>query len=75
MEGREALELLDGVSDLYVAKGRKTVHVDLAGDRPGDDELLSLMLGRSGKLRAPALRAGSAFIVGYNADILGEQLG
>ncbi len=57
-----------------MAKGKKTVHVDLANDRPGDDELLGLLLGRSGTLRAPALRSGSTFVVGYNADILAETL-
>ena len=75
VEGEAALELLDGVTDLYVARGKKTLHVDLARERPDDADLLALLLGRSGKLRAPALRTGSTFIVGYNADILGERLG
>ena len=61
--------------DLYIAKGKKTVHVDLSGDRPDDEELLGMLLGRSGKLRAPALRTGTTLIVGYNGDILGEHLG
>ena len=72
--GDEALTLLDGVSDLFVAKGKKTVHLDLSAAPPPDEELLGLLLGRSGKLRAPVLRAGSKLIVGYNADILEEQL-
>lgn len=75
MEGKEALALLNGVTDLYVAKGRKTVHVKLSRDRPSDEELLGLMLGRSGKLRAPAIRSGTSFLVGYNSDILPEHLG
>jgi len=57
-----------------VAKGRKTVHVDLKSDRPSDEELLSMMLGRTGKLRAPTIRAGKKVIVGFNADLLGETL-
>lgn len=72
--GEEALALLDGVTDLYVAKGRKTVHLDLAKDRPADEEILRLILGRTGNLRAPALRTGTTFIVGYNADILSDTL-
>ena len=74
MEGEEALELLAGVRELVVAKGRKTLHFDLAGDRPDDEELLAVMLGRSGKLRAPAIRVGDRFLVGYNADLLADQL-
>ncbi len=74
IEGQAALDLLDGVKDLYVAKGKTSLHVDLASDRPSDDELLGLMLGRSGKLRAPAMRSGDRFIVGYNGDLLEETL-
>jgi hypothetical protein len=62
------------VEDLYVAKGRKTLHFDLKKDRPGDEEILAVILGRSGTLRAPALRRGSTFIVGYNDGILEEGL-
>jgi hypothetical protein len=74
VEGPEALRLLEGVTDLYVAKGKKVVHLDLSAARPSDEELLGLLLGRSGKLRAPAMRAGSRFVVGYNPGILDEAL-
>ena len=63
------------MDDLYVAKGKKTLHFDLANARPDDEEILAVILGRSGTLRAPALRRGSTFIVGYNDSILEEQLG
>jgi hypothetical protein len=73
--GDAALDLLDGVTELLVAKGRtKIVRVDLAGSRPDDDTLLGLLLGRSGKLRAPALRRGSRFFVGYNREMMPELL-
>lgn len=58
-----------------VAKGKKIVRFDLRNDRPSDDELLDHMLGRSGALRAPSLRAGRTFVVGYNADLLESVLG
>ncbi len=75
IEGDDALGVLEGITDLYVAKGKKTLHLDLTHERPDDAELLALLLGRSGKLRAPVVRAGTRLIVGYNADILAEQLG
>lgn len=54
-----------------MAKGRtKIVRVDLQGDRPDDDTLLDLMLGRSGRLRAPTLRSGPRLFVGYNAEMM-----
>lgn len=57
-----------------MAKGRKTLQFDLRDQRPPDDELLGLMLGRSGKLRAPALKTGRTMVVGFNADVLSEAL-
>lgn len=74
IEGDAALDLLDGVRDLYVAKGRSVLHFDLLEERPSDEELLELMLGRSGKLRAPTLRAGEKLVVGYNGDLLAKTL-
>lgn len=74
VEGRAALALLDGVTDLFVAKGKKVVHVDLSAGRPSDEDLLGLLLGRSGKLRAPAIRTGKRFVVGYNPEILETTL-
>ncbi len=74
IEGDDALRVLDGVDHLHVAKGRKAVHIDLRKQRPSDDELLGLLLGRSGKLRAPTLRKGKTLVVGFNADLLTETL-
>ena len=65
---------MEGITDLYVAKGKKTVHFDMANARPPDDEILSLIMGRSGKLRAPAIRKGSVLVVGFNPDILSDTL-
>lgn len=59
---------------MVVAKGKKIVRFDLANDRPSDDELLEHMLGRSGALRAPSLRVGRTFVVGYNAELLENVL-
>ncbi len=59
------------MTELCVAKGKKVVHVDLASeDRPTDSELVAMMVSRWGKLRAPAMRVGTTFVVGYNQDIL-----
>jgi len=74
IEGAAALGVLEGVTDLYVAQGRKVLHFDLAAERPSDDDLLAMLLGRSGKLRAPALRTGTKLVVGYNQDLLAATL-
>lgn len=73
--GAEALEVLEGVDELWVAKGRNTVRFDLRKERPDDEALLGLLLGRSGKLRAPTIRVGRRLLVGYHAAMLEEALG
>ena len=74
LEGVEALSVLTGVTELYVAKGKKSLFIDFAEQRPSDDELLTLLLGRSGTLRAPSIRTGERLIVGYNAELLESAL-
>lgn len=74
IEGDAALAILEGVDDLYVAKGKKSVHFDLRKGRPSNEELLGHLLGRSGKLRAPSVRTGTTLVVGYNAELMEETL-
>lgn len=75
MEGEEAvLRVLEGVTQLYVTKGRKILHFDLARRRPSDEELLPLVMGRSGKLRSPAMRTESTLLVGYTPELLESVL-
>ena len=68
--GEAALSVLDGVEQLHVAKGSKVLHFDLSKNRPSDAALLDILLGRSGKLRAPTIRTGATLLVGYNLDLL-----
>ena len=73
--GAEALAVLKGVRELWVAKGRKTERIDLNTERPSDEVLLALLLGRSGKLRAPTMRVDKRLLVGYNGAMLEEAFG
>ena len=70
MIGEAALSVLDGVERLHVARGNKVLHFDLPHDRPANADLLGMLLGRSGKLRAPTIRTGATLLVGYNSDLL-----
>jgi len=58
-----------------VAKGKKVVHLDLRKDKPAKSELLDLLLGPTGNLRAPTVRKGRTLLVGFDEatykDILG----
>jgi arsenate reductase-like glutaredoxin family protein len=66
IKGDAALGALKDVDELYVAKGKKLVHVDLKRDKPPRAELLGLLLGPTGNLRAPTLRKGRTLIVGFD---------
>ena len=51
---------------LYAAKGKKAVRLDLKKEKPAKADILALLLGPSGNLRAPALRKGRTLIVGFD---------
>jgi arsenate reductase-like glutaredoxin family protein len=62
-------------SKLIVARGKKVVTFNMKKDEPTDEELLKLIMGRSGNLRAPTLRRGKTVLVGYSADAYEQTLG
>lgn len=73
--GGQALSVLDGVDEVHVAKGKRVVHVDLRKDRPPRAELLGLLLGPTGNLRAPTLRKGRTLLVGFDEATYRKVLG
>ena len=74
IKGAAALDVLDGVDELYVAKGKKVQHVDLKQARPDRATLLGLLLGPTGNLRAPTLRKGKTLIVGFEEEMYKKVL-
>ena len=74
IRGEAALSVLKDVDELYVMKGTKAVHVDLRHEKPKKTELLSLLLGPTGNLRAPTLRKGRTLLVGFDAKTYAKVL-
>ena len=62
------MALLEQVNELYAAKGKKVVHVNLKKDELTDEELKKLVLGPTGNLRAPTLRKGKTLMVGFHEE-------
>ena len=62
----DALKLAGEVNHVYVTRGTKVIHIDLKHERPDDQALLGLLIGPSGKLRAPTLKLGKTLIVGFD---------
>jgi len=71
----EALELAKNASRIIVMKGKKVTDFDLKKDKPSQEELLGLMLGATGNLRAPTIVRGKTVLVGFNPDVFDEILG
>jgi len=65
--GDVAWKLLNSAKKVYMAKGKKLIEVDMAeADR---FSVMQVALGRSGTLRAPSVRIGDTWIVGFNEEV------
>jgi hypothetical protein len=75
VKGDAALGVLKDVDEIYAAKGKRVVHIDLRREKPPRAELLGLLLGPTGNLRAPTLRKGRTLIVGFDEATYTRVLG
>ena len=69
----DALGLIGGASRVYVAKGKKLSEFDVRKDAA--DTIADAMLGPTGNLRAPCIKAGKTLVVGYNEDMYTKIFG
>lgn len=69
----DALAMLKGIEQLFVAKGKKVVHLDLRKSKVED--AVPLLLGPTGNVRAPLLRKGKVLLVGFDEAMYREVLG
>ena len=67
-----ALRLLQSVSRVIAVKGKKVLRFSLKKGQVPNDELVSAVIGPSGKLRAPAIRKGKTLVVGFHPEAYGE---
>ncbi|QEG20929.1 ArsC family (seleno)protein [Mariniblastus fucicola] len=65
----DAIRVLGKASKLLAARGKKVVEVDLKKTELTEDEILKLVLGPTGNLRAPTLLVGKKMIVGFNEEM------
>lgn len=66
MKEQDALALAQSVDEIYAAKGKNVVHLNLKKDKPDTESLTKLLLGPTGNLRAPTLRRGKTLVVGFD---------
>lgn len=70
-EADAALKLAREAREVWVARGKKSLRLPSSA---ADDELLTNILGPSGKLRAPALRVGDTLVIGFLPELYDEAL-
>lgn len=58
---------------MVVAKGKKVDEFAPAGKAP--KACVDAMLGPTGNLRAPAIRAGKTVLIGFNEEVFDSVLG
>ena len=64
----DAIALAKTIHDIYAAKGKKVVHLNIKTDKPDAATLKKVLLGPTGNLRAPTLRKGKTLIVGFDEE-------
>jgi len=64
----DALKLAKAANKVIAARGRKIVAFDMKKSPPSDADLLAVILGPTGNLRAPTLRVGKTLVVGFSEE-------
>ena len=70
----EALNLARRAARVVASRGTKVVVFDMKQAQPSDEELLAVLLGPSGALRAPTLQVGDTLLVGFGEESYGQEL-
>lgn len=70
---RQTLALLNDIDCIVAAKGTK-IDVLMLKDDPDESMILALLLGPTGKLRAPSARVGRTLLVGFNDEAYRQVL-
>lgn len=69
----DAWKLLRGAKEIIVGRGKK--FLSFKPSEQNKKEILGHCLGRTGNLRAPALKLGNRYIVGFNEEMYVKYLG
>ncbi len=67
LQADDAKALLGDASTLIAMKGKKVAEYDVS--KGVSEEAVNAMLGPTGNLRAPTLRTGKTYLVGFNEEV------
>jgi hypothetical protein len=74
-DSAEALALARKSRRLVSVRGKKSVEIEVSRKTPEDRDLIPLLLGPSGNLRAPSIRVGKLLVVGFQEGAWARLLG
>jgi hypothetical protein len=69
----EAWKVLQQANEIVVGRGKK--FLSYKPSSANKEEILGQCLGRTGNLRAPALKVGKRYIIGFTEDMYAKYLG
>jgi hypothetical protein len=69
----DASAMAKAATKVLVAKGKKVSEFKPAGK--ASKELVEVMVGSTGNLRAPTIRKGKIVVVGFNEELYGQIFG
>ena len=65
--------LFKDANQVVVAKGKKVESFDLRKEPPSQADLAKRVLGPTGNLRAPAIRMGKSWLIGFNEEAYSDH--
>jgi hypothetical protein len=73
LQADDAAALLESANRLIAMKGKKVTEFDVKSDV--SSEAVEAMLGPTGNMRAPTIRVGKTYLVGFNEDVFNTEFG
>ena len=67
-EGAAAVTFVRQADEVWIAKGKNVRRIVFQKESISDDELIKLITGPTGNLRAPTIRRGRMLFVGFEAE-------
>ena len=67
-EGAAAVTFVRQADEVWIAKGKNVRRIVFQNESISDDELIKLITGPTGNLRAPTIRRGRKLFVGFEAE-------
>ena len=74
-EGDNAVAFVRQTEEVWIAKGKNVRRIVFKKESISDDELLELVTGPTGSLRAPTIRRGKKLFVGFAPEQYAAFLG